>query len=307
MRADRFLRTRPVWRPALTSAAVLVLGLLLGLVLGGPAATARDGDPAGGPGGGSVGGSGGSAVGGSDGVAPPVPAVGRAWPVGSRPPVVRGWEPPATAYGRGHRGVDLTAAPGTPVRAVAPGRVSFAGRVAGRGVVSVELTGTGSPPLRTTYGPVRATVKKGAEVAAGEVVGVLELPTSHCPTACLHWGLLRGDAYLDPLSLLPPWLLTRGPSRLLPVTGVPEPGPTTAPPADEARAAEPSARFGPRGRLPERGPPAHRAGRRGTGRGAGAAQPLTPRRAIATAASVMTPGSSAAPISILRTAASAIP
>ncbi len=201
--------------------AVLVLGLLLGLVPGGgPAAGARGG------------GSGDAdspvlvagAVVGPDGTVDPVDAVGRAWPVGARPPVTRGWEPPATAYGRGHRGVDLTAAPGTPVRAVAPGRVSFAGRVAGRGVVSVELTGTGSPPLRTTYQPVAATLKKGTEVAAGEVVGVLELPRSHCPMSCLHWGLRRGEAYLDPLSLLPPWLLTRGPARLLPVTGVPEPG-----------------------------------------------------------------------------------
>jgi murein DD-endopeptidase MepM/ murein hydrolase activator NlpD len=215
MRADHFLRTPPAPPRALTAAAVPVLGLLLmlGPVLGGPAATARDGGPGGASGGGRASGG---------GVGPPVPAVGRAWPVGSRPPVARGWEPPATAYGRGHRGLDLTAAPGTPVRAVAPGRVSFAGRVAGRGAVSVELTGTGTPPLRTTYVPVRATLRKGAEVAAGEVVGILEPPDPHCPASCLHWGLRRGDTYLDPLALLPPWLLTRGPSRLLPVTGVPE-------------------------------------------------------------------------------------
>ncbi|MFJ4833176.1 murein hydrolase activator EnvC family protein [Streptomyces sp. NPDC088747] len=152
---------------------------------------------------------------------PTVPPVARTWPVGSRPSVLRGWDPPATTYGRGHRGVDLAAGPGTPVRAVAPGRVSFAGPVAGRGVVSVELTGTGTPPLRTTYGPVTASVKKGAEVAAGEVLGTVEQGASPCPTSCLHWGLLRGRTYLDPLSLLPPWLLRRGPSRLLPVPGAP--------------------------------------------------------------------------------------
>jgi murein DD-endopeptidase MepM/ murein hydrolase activator NlpD len=154
---------------------------------------------------------------------PTVPAVGRAWPVRARPPVLRGWDPPATPYGRGHRGVDLAAPPGTPVQAVAAGRVSFAGRVAGKGVVSVELTGTGDPPLRTTYEPVRASVKKGDEVEAGGVVGTVEAADSHCPAACVHWGLRRGDAYVDPLSLLPPWLLRRGPSRLLPVLGVPLP------------------------------------------------------------------------------------
>ncbi|MGI3198207.1 peptidoglycan DD-metalloendopeptidase family protein [Streptomyces sp. GLT-R25] len=208
----------------------LLLALMVAAVVAAlPAATALDGDgPGGGPGGGLGGGPGGSSPP-SPPADTPVPAVGRAWPVGLRPSVIRGWDPPATIYGRGHRGVDLTAAPGAPVRAVAPGRISFAGRVAGRGVVSVELNGTGDPPLRTTYEPVRATAKKGAEVAAGEVIGVLEPTGSHCPASCLHWGLRRADAYLDPLSLLPPWLLGRGPSRLLPVIGVPESGLRTVP------------------------------------------------------------------------------
>ncbi|MFJ4272949.1 murein hydrolase activator EnvC family protein [Streptomyces coelicoflavus] len=152
-----------------------------------------------------------------------VPALARHWPVGDRPAVLRGWEPPATPYGPGHRGVDLAAAGGAPVRAVAAGRVSFAGPVAGRGVVSLELAGTGDPPLRTTYAPVEATVEEGDEVAAGEVLGTVQPTGSHC-TGCLHWGLLRGDVYLNPLSLLPPWLLDAGPSRLLPVLGVPVPG-----------------------------------------------------------------------------------
>ncbi|WSU05991.1 M23 family metallopeptidase [Streptomyces sp. NBC_01124] len=154
---------------------------------------------------------------------PGVPAVARNWPVGVRPAVLRGWEPPATPYGPGHRGVDLAAAGGTPVRAVAAGRVSFAGPVAGRGVVSLELAGTGDPPLRTTYAPVEAVVEEGDVVAAGEVLGWVQPAGSHC-TGCLHWGLLRGDVYLNPLSLLPPWLLDAGPSRLLPVLGVPLPG-----------------------------------------------------------------------------------
>ncbi|MEU8864215.1 murein hydrolase activator EnvC family protein [Streptomyces umbrinus] len=219
MREDRSMRTWPALLLALMVAAV-VAAL--------PAATALDGDPGGGPGGGLGGGPGGSSPP-SPPADTPVPAVGRAWPVGLRPSVIRGWDPPATTYGRGHRGVDLTAPPGAPVRAVAPGRISFAGRVAGRGVVSVELNGTGDPPLRTTYEPVRATAKKGTKVAAGEVIGVLEPTGSHCPASCLHWGLRRADAYLDPLSLLPPWLLGRGPSRLLPVIGVPEPEARTVP------------------------------------------------------------------------------
>ncbi|MFM9626561.1 MULTISPECIES: murein hydrolase activator EnvC family protein [Streptomyces] len=153
----------------------------------------------------------------------PVPAIARSWPVGTRPAVLRGWEPPATPYARGHRGVDLAAPAGAPVRAVAAGRVLFAGRVAGRGVVSLELAGTGTPPLRTTYEPVAPSVTEGDEITPAQPVGTLSPTASHCPTACLHWGLRRGETYLNPLSLLPAWLSARAPSRLLPVLGVPLP------------------------------------------------------------------------------------
>lgn len=146
----------------------------------------------------------------------------RFWPVGERPKVVRAWTPPASPYGPGHRGVDLAAPIDAPVRAVADGRVSFAGEVAGRGVLSITLPHTGDPPLRTTYEPVTALVRRGAVVRAGEVVGTVQLPTGHCPPtdrSCLHWGLRRGAVYLDPLSLLGPSALHGRPSRLLPVWG----------------------------------------------------------------------------------------
>ncbi|MDT0428708.1 MULTISPECIES: murein hydrolase activator EnvC family protein [Streptomyces] len=147
----------------------------------------------------------------------------RAWPLAGRPRVVRGWEPSENPYGPGHRGVDLAAGTGAVVRAAATGRVSFAGQVAGRGVVAVEVAGSGDPPLRFTYEPVRAHVAKGDEVAAGQLVGTTGTGASHCAARCLHWGLRREDTYLDPLSLLPRSLLLRGPSRLLPVFGVPVP------------------------------------------------------------------------------------
>lgn len=167
----------------------------------------------------------------------------RSWPLTGRPTVLRGWEPPAGPYGPGHRGVDLAAGPGARVLAAADGRVSFAGRVAGRGVVAVEVAGSGSPPLRTTYEPVRALVEEGASARAGQPVGVLEEGPFHCDEGCLHWGLRRGDAYLDPLSLLPPSLLRKGPSRLLPVFGVPEPDAVRV---SRSRRAGPSRRRCPR-------------------------------------------------------------
>ncbi|MFI0241253.1 M23 family metallopeptidase [Streptomyces sp. NPDC016845] len=158
-------------------------------------------------------------------------AGGSIWPVGEGPPprIVRAWSPPATPYGPGHRGVDLAAPIDAPVRAVAAGRISFAGEVAGRGVVSLELAHTGDPPLRTTYEPVTPTLKEGAHVAPGEVIATLQLPTGHCPPStpsCLHWGLRRAETYLNPLSLLDASRLSGSGVRLLPVWGW---APTTTP------------------------------------------------------------------------------
>ena len=153
----------------------------------------------------------------------------RVWPVAgssgaARPLVTRGWEPPPSPWAAGHRGADIAARQGRPVRAVTDGRVSFSGQVAGRGVLSIELSGTGDPPLRTTYEPVHPSVRKGEKVRAGETVATVADGALHCRGGCLHWGAKRGERYLDPLSLLPDRLLGGGPSRLLPVFGVPVPG-----------------------------------------------------------------------------------
>lgn len=120
----------------------------------------------------------------------------RGWAFGSaRPgpgPVVRGFDPPAQDWLPGHRGVDLAAPVGSSVHAAAAGRVSVAQVIAGRGVVTIV-----HGELRTTYEPVRASVRVGDQVAAGEVIGTVE--AGHCPAGCLHFGLKRGDEYLDPL------------------------------------------------------------------------------------------------------------
>lgn len=132
------------------------------------------------------------------------------WPLQPRPPVVRGFDPPSSLWGAGHRGVDLLGRVGEPVHTALAGRITFAGSLAGRGVVVVEHGGR-----RTTYEPVAAAVKVGQSVSRGQVIGTLELAQSHCfPRACLHWGLIRdrGDVYLDPLVLV-----GGGPVRLLPL------------------------------------------------------------------------------------------
>ncbi len=145
------------------------------------------------------------------------------WPLpGSSPDVARPFAPPESRYGAGHRGVDLVATPGAPVLAAGAGRVSFAGLLAGRGVV-VVVHGS----LRTTYEPVTASVPVGASVALGDALGTLEPGHLGCPAAaCLHWGLRRGEQYLDPMRLV-----ERGPVRLLPVgADRPAAAPPAAPP-----------------------------------------------------------------------------
>jgi len=162
------------------------------------------------------------------------------WPLRPRPEVVAGFDPPDTRWGAGHRGVDLAGRAGQPVRAAARGLVTFAGRLAGRGVVVVSH-GT----MRSTYEPVAASVSLGDAVAAGEVIGRLQVFGSHCfPRSCLHWGLIDGrERYLDPLTLV-----GAGPVRLLPLDGSrlwsPSPATMTGPPSTPtfpgvARAAGP--------------------------------------------------------------------
>jgi murein DD-endopeptidase MepM/ murein hydrolase activator NlpD len=133
---------------------------------------------------------------------------------------------PETPYSAGHRGVDLPGRVGEPVRAVAPGRVTFAGSVAGIGVVTVD-----HGRERSTYQPVDPAVHPGDDVAAGDVLGSLAGTGSHCATACLHLGRLEAGteskAYLDPLERL----ATESHVRLVDPDG-PLPSPPVGPTGD---------------------------------------------------------------------------
>jgi murein DD-endopeptidase MepM/ murein hydrolase activator NlpD len=143
-------------------------------------------------------------------VAPPPAGFG--WPLASGR-VVRRFDPPPRPWLAGHRGVDLAGSPSEVVRAAGAGTVVHAGAIAGRGVVSVVHSGG----LRTTYEPVTPSVAVGAAVGPGAELGTLAAGHPGCAeVACLHWGLRRGDVYLDPLALL-----GLGRVRLLPLGGGP--------------------------------------------------------------------------------------
>ncbi|MFG1910543.1 murein hydrolase activator EnvC family protein [Kribbella sp. NPDC048928] len=171
------------------------------------------------------------------------PAAG--WPLQPRPEVVHGFELPAKPWLPGHRGVDLAGRPGQPVLAATPGTITYAGPLAGRGVITITYGAR-----RTTYEPVVPDVKVGAAVQTGTVIGRLSAAGSHCvPSTCLHWGLLQAKQYLNPLSLLP-----KRPVRLLPLTDLrakdlrlPAAHPRSAPPTDQHAASPHNAHTAPPG------------------------------------------------------------
>jgi hypothetical protein len=120
--------------------------------------------------------------------------------------VVHPFEEPASVYGPGHRGADLAAPPGTPVRAANDGVVSFAGSVADTLHVTVAHAGG----LRTSYSFLAGVaVRAGQEVARGDVVGTAGGTGPDHDGTVLHLGLRVGDRYVDPMLLFRPSDLTK--------------------------------------------------------------------------------------------------
>jgi hypothetical protein len=116
--------------------------------------------------------------------------------------VLRPFEAPEHAYGAGHRGVDLAAPAGTPVRAAAGGEVTFAGAVAGDRWVTLRHP----DGIVTSYGAFRSLgVAAGDTVTRGQPLGTAAGRHGDevlRPEAGLHWSARRAGAYLDPLELL---------------------------------------------------------------------------------------------------------
>jgi murein DD-endopeptidase MepM/ murein hydrolase activator NlpD len=122
----------------------------------------------------------------------PTPA---GWPLPGSPVVQRGFDPPALAWGSGHRGIDLRASAGEAVLAAADGSVAFVGSIGGKPVISID-----HGAVRTTYEPVISTLHVGERVTLGQVIGRVGAG-GHCQ-GCLHWGLREGKTYLNPMLLI---------------------------------------------------------------------------------------------------------
>jgi murein DD-endopeptidase MepM/ murein hydrolase activator NlpD len=102
-------------------------------------------------------------------------------------PIVDHFRAPACTWCAGNRGIDYAVAPGSPVHAAAAGRVDFAGPV-GRELFVVVSHPDG---LRTTYGFVQTV-----QVTVGQMVATGDTVATAGPD--LHFGVRRGDTYLDP-------------------------------------------------------------------------------------------------------------
>lgn len=98
-----------------------------------------------------------------------------------------------------HRGVDLAAATGTPVRAMASATVEFAGEMSGYGnVIILQHDGH----TQTVYGHLsRIDVQRGARVKRGDVIG-LSGATGNASGPHLHFEVIRWGRAEDPVPLL---------------------------------------------------------------------------------------------------------
>jgi murein DD-endopeptidase MepM/ murein hydrolase activator NlpD len=141
---------------------------------------------------------GGWASGGSTAAASSPAAPRWAWPIAPPHTVTRPFEAPTTAYGPGHRGIDIAAEPGAEVRAPADGTVSFAGVVVDRPVVSIRH----ADGLVSSVEPVVPCVSAGDTVVAGQVVGAVAGEPRHEPAGGLHLGARLHGEYVDPALLL---------------------------------------------------------------------------------------------------------
>jgi murein DD-endopeptidase MepM/ murein hydrolase activator NlpD len=100
---------------------------------------------------------------------------------------------------RPHRGVDFAAPRGTPVRSVAEGKVTFAGRRSGYGnLISVDHPG----PYDTAYAHLERIakgVKEGRKVERGQVIGYVG-STGWATGPHLHFELHKDGEYINPLT-----------------------------------------------------------------------------------------------------------
>ncbi|MEA2580704.1 MAG: hypothetical protein QOE83_1596 [Actinomycetota bacterium] len=131
---------------------------------------------------------------------PSASAVGQwRWPIEG--PILRGYDPPDSPYGSGHRGIDIGAPIDTPVRAPEAGKVTFAGKVGGHLFVTIDHGGG----VASTYSWLTSiAVRKGNVVTRGDVIARSGSGHPGDTQPSLHMGVKLNGAYVDPLDYLGP-------------------------------------------------------------------------------------------------------
>ena len=134
------------------------------------------------------------------------------WPLRTERKIVGAFDNPPENWLPGHRGIDIATANGRTVYAPGPGTVTFAGDLAGRGVISITHGW-----FRTTYEPVTPSVVVGQYVKKDQAIGRISPGVSHCGSSttgyCLHWGMRTDYHYFNPL------ILISAKGKLIPIGG----------------------------------------------------------------------------------------
>lgn len=145
--------------------------------------------------------------------APAFPSGSWTWPVSG--PVIRGFDPPDSPYGAGHRGIDIAVSPGTPILAPESATVTFAGTVGGDLFVTIDH----GNQLSSTYSWISSSaVRKGDVVSRGQPIGATGFGHPGSSVPHLHFGVRLDGVYVDPLEYLTP-MGVEDLIRLVPILG----------------------------------------------------------------------------------------
>ncbi len=116
--------------------------------------------------------------------------------------VINQYESPLSAYGAGHRGIDLPVELGTEVISPASGKVFFVGQVGYRNTITIEFGSS----MKATIEPVCSELSVGSFVAMGDPIGTVCEPEPyykwHCEITCLHFGTRTALGYFSPLAII---------------------------------------------------------------------------------------------------------
>ncbi len=107
---------------------------------------------------------------------------------------------PVTGVSRAHRGVDYVARPGTPVQATADGVIEIAGYGPEQGRYVKIRHGGSNSSFYLHLSRIDEKARRGAQIKQGDVIGYVG-KTGSATGYHLHYALMRGGQYVDPIKV----------------------------------------------------------------------------------------------------------